>query len=93
MRADFSQTSQFYRAVADLLQHLEQHAPGKFDVMDGGVTVDIAAETLSQLRSDPIWQQLEAAHVNVGGCVSTQESDWEIISSGIQLSDIARIFE
>ncbi len=93
MRQDFSQTSQFYRAVANLLEHLEQHAPGSFDVMDGGVTVDIAAATLGELRSDPTWQQLEAAHASVGGCVSTQESDWEIIEGGIQLNDLAAIFK
>jgi hypothetical protein len=93
MRADFSQTSEFYFAIANLLAHLEQHAPGTFDVMDGGVTVDIAAETLTQLRADPTWQQLEAAHANVGGCVNTQESDWEIIEGGIQLNDLAEIFK
>ncbi len=93
MRTDFTQTSQFYLAIANLLAHLEQHAPGAYDVMDGGITVDIAASTLSQLRCDPTWQQLEAAHASVGGCVSTQESDWEIIEGGIQLDDLAAIFK
>jgi hypothetical protein len=72
---------------------LEQHAPGAYDVMDGGVTVDIAASTLSQLRCDPTWQQLETAHASVGGCISTQESDWEIISGGIQFGDLTQMFE
>ncbi len=93
MRTDFSQTSQFYLAIANLLAHLEQHAPGAYDVMDGGITVDIAASTLSQLRCDPTWQQLETAHANVGGYVNTQESDWEIIEGGIQIGDLNAIFE
>ncbi len=61
--------------------------------MYGGVTVDIAAETLLKLRQSPAWNELEANHKEVGGCVSTQESDWEILSGGIQFNDIAQIFE
>lgn len=32
MRTDFTQTSQFYFAIANLLSHLEKHAPGTYDV-------------------------------------------------------------
>lgn len=67
-------------AIAAIAEYLEQHFwDESFDFIDGGLTLDIKAETLSICRQNPAWQQIERNYSTVGGCISCPNEDlWEV---------------
>jgi hypothetical protein len=72
--------STLHRAIAAVAEYLEdEFSPELFSFMDGGTTLDICAEALSQCRQDPHWQSLAQAYESLGGSISCADSDeWEV---------------
>lgn len=72
--------STLHKAIASVAKYLEDElSPELFSFMDGGTTLDICSEALSQCRQDPHWQALEQNYESIGGSISSSDSDeWEV---------------
>jgi hypothetical protein len=71
--------SSLHRAIAAVAEYLEDElSPELFSFMDGGTTLDICSEALSQCRQDPRWLSLAQTYESNGGSISSSDSDeWE----------------
>ncbi len=72
--------STLHRAIAAVAEYLEdEFSPELFSFMDGGTTLDICSEALSQCQSDPRWPTLAQNYESLGGSISSSGSDeWEV---------------
>ncbi len=72
--------STLHRAIAAIAEYLEdQFPPEMFSFMDGGTTVDVCSEALSQCRLDPHWQTLAQTYESLGGSISCpDDNEWEV---------------
>jgi hypothetical protein len=71
--------STLHKAIAKVAEYLEdEFSPELFSFMDGGTTLDICSEALSQCQSDPHWQALAQTYESCGGSISCSDhSFWE----------------
>lgn len=68
--------STLYHTVGDVAQFLEATAsPEQWSFLDGGTTLEICSELLTQCRQDNAWTQLEERYEAVGGCIYCPDSD------------------
>jgi hypothetical protein len=72
--------STLHKAIASVAEYLEnEFSPELFAFMDGGTTLDLSAEALSQCRLDPRWQTLAQNYEALGGSIScSDDSEWEV---------------
>jgi hypothetical protein len=79
MRVDVP-ASTLHRVIADLAEYLEnEFSPELFSFMDGGTTLDICSEALSQCKLDPHWQALAREYESCGGSIScSDDNEWEV---------------
>lgn len=72
--------STLHRAIAAIAEYLEdEFSPELFSFMDGGTTLDICSEALSQCRLDPRWQALAREYEALGGSISCPDAnEWEV---------------
>jgi hypothetical protein len=72
--------STLHRAIAAIAEYLEdEFSTELFSFMDGGTTLDICSEALSQCQADPRWQTLAREYEALGGSISSTDSDeWEV---------------
>jgi hypothetical protein len=72
--------STLHKAIAAVAEYLEdEFSPELFSFMDGGTTLDLSAEVLSQSQSDPHWQTLAREYESLGGSISCPDSnEWEV---------------
>lgn len=77
---DYVPASTLHRAIAAIAEYLEaEFSPELFSFMDGGTTLDVCSEALSQCRQDPHWQALAQNYESLGGSISCPDSDdWEV---------------
>lgn len=73
-------TSTLHKAIAAVAEYLEDEFSSElFSFMDGGTTLDLCSEALSQCQSDPHWQELARDYEALGGSISSSDSDeWEV---------------
>lgn len=71
--------STLHKAIAAVAEYLEdEFSTELFSFMDGGTTLDICSEALSQCRLDPHWRTLARTYEALGGSIScSDENDWE----------------
>lgn len=63
-------TSTLHRAIAAIAEHLEDEFPPElFNFIDGGTTLQITNEALSQVSFGDDWQRLVTAYEQAGGTV------------------------
>lgn len=68
--------STLHRAVAAIAEFLEdEFPPDLFSFMDGGTTLNIAGEALSQLSFSDHWQRLATAYEHAGGTIYCPDSE------------------
>jgi hypothetical protein len=72
--------STLHRAIAEVAEFLEDDfSPELFSFMDGGTTLKICSEALSQSRLNPCWQALEQKYKAVGGSIyCPDDNEWEV---------------
>ena len=72
--------SSLHRAIAAIAEYLEDEFSSElFSFMDGGTTLDICSEALSQCKSDPRWQTLAKTYESLGGSISSSDdNEWEV---------------
>jgi len=72
--------STLHKAIAAVAEYLEdQFSPELFAFMDGGTTLDLSSEALSQCRLDPHWHALAREYESLGGSISCPDSnEWEV---------------
>lgn len=72
--------STLHRAIAAITKYLEdEFSPQMFSFMDGGTTLDITSEALTQCQSDPHWQALAQSYEALGGSISCSDAnEWEV---------------
>ncbi len=72
--------STLHKAIASVAEYLEdEFSPELFSFMDGGTTLDICSEALSQCQSDPHWQTLAREYEALGGSISSSDdNEWEV---------------
>ena len=69
-------TSTLHRAIAAIAKYLEdEFAPELFNFIDGGVTLEITNEALSQVSLSDDWQRLVTAYEHAGGTVYCPDSE------------------
>ncbi len=69
-------TSTQHYVIAAIAQYLEDMvAPEHFNFIDGGTTLEITNEALSQVSFSDYWQQLVTAYENAGGTVYCPDSE------------------
>lgn len=72
-----------HRAISQIAYYLERNSLSviAFDFMDGGLTLDIHSQLLSEYRKRQAWQELENEYLAVGGNIfSSDEETWEVSS-------------
>jgi len=69
-----------HKAIAAIAEYLEdEFSPELFSFMDGGLTLDICSEALSQCQADPRWQALAREYEANGGSISSSDdNEWEV---------------
>jgi hypothetical protein len=68
--------STLHHTVGDVAQFLETTAsPEQWSFLDGGNTLEICSELLTQCRQMDDWTQLEQRYADVGGCIYCPDSD------------------
>lgn len=72
--------STLHRAIATTAEYLEDNlSPELFSFMDGGETLEICSEALSQCRQSCEWQQLEQGYEAAGGSIyCPDDNEWEV---------------
>ncbi len=72
--------SALHKAIAAVAEYLEdKFSPELFSFMDGGTTLDICSEALSQCQQNPHWQALAQEYESLGGSISSSDLDeWEV---------------
>lgn len=72
--------STLHKAIAAIAEYLEDEFSAElFSFMDGGTTLDICSEALSQCRLDPCWQALAQNYESLGGSIScSDDNEWEV---------------
>lgn len=72
--------STLHKAIAAVAEYLEdEFSPELFSFMDGGTTLDLSSEVLSQSQSDLHWQALAREYESLGGSISCPDSnEWEV---------------
>jgi hypothetical protein len=80
MRTTDVPTSALHRAIASVAEYLEdEFSPDLFNFMDGGTTLNLSSEALSQCQSDPHWRTLAQTYESLGGSISCpDDNDWEV---------------
>ena len=73
-------TSTLHKAIASVAEYLENEFSAElFSFMDGGTTLDICSEALTQCRLDPHWQTLARTYESLGGSISnSDDNEWEV---------------
>ncbi len=73
-------TSTLHRSIAAIAKYLEdEFSPELFSFTDGGTTLDICSEVLSQCQSDTRWQMIAREYESLGGSISCSDSnEWEV---------------
>ena len=62
--------STLHRAIASIAEYLEdEFSPELFSFIDGGTTLEISNEALSQVSFSDNWQYLVTAYEQAGGTV------------------------
>lgn len=68
MRTDVVPASTLHRAIAAIAEYLEDEFPPElFNFIDGGTTLQITNESLSQVSFGDDWQRLVTAYEQAGG--------------------------
>lgn len=68
--------SALHRAIAAIAEFLEdEFAPEHFNFIDGGTTLEISNEALSQASFSDHWQQLVTNYEHAGGTVYCPDSE------------------
>lgn len=72
--------STLHKAIASVAEYLEdEFSPELFSFMDGGTTLDICSEALSQCHQDPHWLTLAQNYEALGGSISSSDdNEWEV---------------
>jgi hypothetical protein len=72
--------SALHKAIAKVAEYLEdEFSPELFSFMDGGTTLALSSEALSQCKLDPHWQTLAQSYESCGGSISCPDKDeWEV---------------
>lgn len=83
--------SQFFQAIADLLRHIEglNVASDQYGVVDGGETLELSKALHERIKETSEFKAFE----NVGGNHYCYDDDSWTVKGGIQLSELANIFE
>ena len=73
--------STLHKAIAAIAEYLEDEFSSElFSFMDGGTTLDVCSEALSQCKSDPRWQTLAREYETLGGSISSSDdNEWEVV--------------
>lgn len=73
--------STLHKAIAAVAEYLEdEFSPELFSFMDGGTTLEMRSEALSQCRQDPHWQELVRKYEALGGSISSSDNnEWEVV--------------
>jgi hypothetical protein len=68
--------SALHKAIAAIAEYLEdEFSPELFSFVDGGETLDICSEALSQCKLDPHWQALAQTYEAKGGSIYCAEDN------------------
>lgn len=80
MKSTDISTSALHRVIAITAEYLEDNlSPELFSFMDGGTTLEICSEALSQCRQSCEWQQLEQGYEAAGGSIyCPDDNEWEV---------------
>jgi len=74
--------SQQHKAIAAIAEYLEDEFSSElFSFMDGGTTLDICSEALSQCQADSRWQTLAREYESLGGSIlssDAEDNEWEV---------------